>query len=258
MLRHPFIASRFNGPISAFPRRSLATLLLVAVSLLIRSPVHAQDEAAAGGVSLGQAKTQRWQVGLMITAADGACLGTFATVPIPGNWPEQAVREVGREVSPHVTGIEFRALSGTGKPIRPDKRNNAVKQNDGVTQLLVSTAPTIFRSSPFGLYFRGKAKAGASNKRCSLAYPRDPRNQSLWIEARLGVCAVAPVTDNEAGSGGGAVSLTLLALVEGADPGGWPVNLARMSRVRTWTWEAMSKPNVLKRLNNSRFVVVSH
>ena len=51
---------------------------------------------------------------------------------------------------------------------------------------------------------------------------------------------------------GGADGLNLRSLVEGDRHGGRPVNLARMSRVRTWTWEAMAKPNVLKRLYNSR------
>jgi hypothetical protein len=119
-------------------RRSVLLAAAVTAPLVTFRAVRGQDPAPDAGILLGESKTQRWQVGLMVTAPDGACLGTFATLPVPGDWPEQAVREIGREMSPHVTGVQLRRLSSNGKPIRPSKRGSSTVQDEGVTQLLVS------------------------------------------------------------------------------------------------------------------------
>ena len=69
--------------------------------------------AAAGsdGIHLEDPQVQRWEVG-MIVEAPGACTGIVATVPVPMEWPEQQVREIGRDVSSQVGTIRFRTLSG--------------------------------------------------------------------------------------------------------------------------------------------------
>ncbi len=82
------------------------------------------DPAIATSDRFGQAQTERWKVGVKITATGGNCLGLYATIPVPIDWPEQTVRVVNEELSPHVKNVKYRLLE------------------DGVKQMLVSV-PTI-------------------------------------------------------------------------------------------------------------------
>lgn len=96
------------------PRRfhcHLAAGWLGACLLLAATPASGDDAATPGGVRFGEAKTQRWQVGVMVTSpATGYCQNVLATVPVPTDWPEQEVKEVARDLSGHVTVINFRVL----------------------------------------------------------------------------------------------------------------------------------------------------
>src|ERR1044071_5459548 len=56
-------------------------------------------EALPNGVQFGNKVTQRYKVGLTITAP-GPCGGVFGTVPVPTDWPEQQVKIVAQEISP--------------------------------------------------------------------------------------------------------------------------------------------------------------
>lgn len=109
-------------------RRQLACFCLVVLGSLSSSDCPGQifgaPEAVQETRQEGASQTQRWQVGLMVTAVNAHCRGTLATVPVPTDWPEQQVREVDREVTGHVTKIDFRTL------------------DNGVRQMLVSI-PTI-------------------------------------------------------------------------------------------------------------------
>jgi hypothetical protein len=67
--------------------------------------------ACADGIRLEDATVQRWEIGLIVEAP-GSCTGIVATVPVPMDWPEQQVTEVGREVTRHVGTIRFRSLAG--------------------------------------------------------------------------------------------------------------------------------------------------
>ncbi len=82
------------------------------------------DPDIATSERLGRAQTEQWKVGVKITATGGNCLGLFATVPVPTDWPEQTVRIVAEELSPQVKDVKYRMLDG------------------GVKQMLVSV-PTI-------------------------------------------------------------------------------------------------------------------
>ena len=66
------------------------------------------------GADLGEAKVQRWQAGLTVTAVGGPCKGIEAMIPIPADWPEQQVKVVDEEVSPGVSVTE-RTVGGTAK-----------------------------------------------------------------------------------------------------------------------------------------------
>jgi hypothetical protein len=78
--------------------------VVLALWLTSASLCHAQ------AVATGATK-QRWQLGLLVQAT-GACSGIQASVPVPMDWPEQQVQEVARDVSPQVTSIRYRVLSG--------------------------------------------------------------------------------------------------------------------------------------------------
>lgn len=52
------------------------------------------------GVSFGAQTTQRWRVGVEITAVGGPLTNVYATFPVPIDWPEQQVRVDKEEVPP--------------------------------------------------------------------------------------------------------------------------------------------------------------
>ncbi|HLA83384.1 MAG TPA: transglutaminase domain-containing protein [Thermoguttaceae bacterium] len=67
-----------------------------------------------GELELGEAKTQRWKIGLMLTAVGGPCAGITGYVPIPVDWPEQQVREVEDDITP-TARVSYRTVDGTMK-----------------------------------------------------------------------------------------------------------------------------------------------
>ena len=75
--------------------------------------------AAGAAPALGDVRTQRYRVGLKMTAVSGACRDIYATMPVPAEWPEQKVRIVSEDVSPEVKSLTYRSL------------------NDGVKQMVV-------------------------------------------------------------------------------------------------------------------------
>ena len=48
----------------------------------------------------GDVLLQRWQSGVMIQAAGGACTGIVAYIPVPVDWPEQQVNIAEEDISP--------------------------------------------------------------------------------------------------------------------------------------------------------------
>jgi len=68
--------------------------------------------ALPGGSTLGDVRTQRYRVGLVVTAVGGPCRDLYATLPVPAEWPEQKVRVVAEDVSPTVRGLRYRTLPG--------------------------------------------------------------------------------------------------------------------------------------------------
>ena len=71
---------------------------------------QAQFGDAPTGAELGEPRTTKWKVGVIVTAPSGPCRGLFATVPVPTDWPEQKVRIVKEEVSPSVKNVRYRVL----------------------------------------------------------------------------------------------------------------------------------------------------
>lgn len=100
-----------------YQRRSLVCCCQILVAVF--TAAIALEQAAAGETKPGAADgaavrlvdplVQRWQMGLVLKGGDGLSSGVTATVPIPGEWPEQKVEIVDRDVGKNVR-ISFRDL----------------------------------------------------------------------------------------------------------------------------------------------------
>jgi hypothetical protein len=90
--------------------------LLVALLAPFVAAVQAQfleaEGTAASATTLGDIRTQRYRVGVVVAAEGGPCRGIYATLPVPHDWPEQKVRVVAEETSPHVKALRYRMLPG--------------------------------------------------------------------------------------------------------------------------------------------------
>ena len=108
-------------------RRVLLASSLAALSLPARLRGQLAEPAAPAGTAapkLGDARVQRYRVGVIVTAQGGRCNGIYATAAVPTTWPEQKVRIVEEDVSPGVKGPTYRPLA------------------EGVQQMVI-TIPTI-------------------------------------------------------------------------------------------------------------------
>ena len=68
----------------------------------------------AKGSKLGEAQTQYWQAGVIITARSGPCKGMVGTAPIPVDWPEQEAKIVEEDFCPQAR-VSYRTVEGTVK-----------------------------------------------------------------------------------------------------------------------------------------------
>lgn len=78
------------------------------------SPAVAATGGSAAGPALddGPPQTHRYQVGFRVTAVGGPCLGLSGTFPLPGEWPEQSVKQVAEDFSVHVRRSSRRTIEG--------------------------------------------------------------------------------------------------------------------------------------------------
>jgi len=85
-----------------------ALVLLLGATL----PAAAQfQEGQAKGPKVGQTVTERWRVGMVVTAGTGPCRGVVAITSAPADWPEQQVRVVDEDVSRGVD-VSYRIIDG--------------------------------------------------------------------------------------------------------------------------------------------------
>ena len=59
-----------------------------------------------------EVRPQQWEFGISIFAAGGPCANLLGTFPVPTEWPEQQVRLVREEISPHVRRQPDRTMEG--------------------------------------------------------------------------------------------------------------------------------------------------
>ena len=119
----------------------------------------------------------RWKIGLEVTAQSAPCAGIIATIPIPTAWPEQSVRIVDRNVSPHFRAVRFR------------------KSKDGFEQMLLEMGrlPVGDKASAVMIFEIEKRAVTAPEDPSALVIPkRAPRDArktlgaSPYIETRDG------------------------------------------------------------------------
>jgi hypothetical protein len=96
--------------------RWLLVVIVVVLGVVPPRVTEAQflgpDSGGDGGPRLGDVRTQRYRVGVAVTAVGGRCRGIVATLPVPAEWPEQRVRIVAEDLSPEVRGPTYRTLGG--------------------------------------------------------------------------------------------------------------------------------------------------
>jgi hypothetical protein len=95
--------------------RFLPLLLAGLAVAAVAGPARAQfaaPEAGSAAPTLGDMRTQKYRVGVVVTAEGGPCRGIYATLPVPADWPEQKVQIVQEDVSPDVRGLRYRTLPG--------------------------------------------------------------------------------------------------------------------------------------------------
>jgi hypothetical protein len=94
--------------------RSLTCLFSFgAVLSVAATPAFAQFEAAKqdGGPRIDKTLVQKLKIGIEVTAEGGPCRGIHATLPIPGEWPEQKVRIGEEKTTPSVRKLQYRKLA---------------------------------------------------------------------------------------------------------------------------------------------------
>ena len=89
---------------------ALAALLVVASSSLAQ--FGPKEEPATGGPRLDKGLTKKWQVGVKVRAVGGNVGALFGTIPVPSEWPEQQVKVIAEDVSPHVGSVTYRMIEG--------------------------------------------------------------------------------------------------------------------------------------------------
>ena len=95
------------------PVRILAALAIVlAVSSTALAQFGPKEEAPTGGSRLDKGLTKRWQVGVRVRAVGGSVGPLMGTIPVPTDWPEQQVKVVAEDVTPHVGSITYRVIDG--------------------------------------------------------------------------------------------------------------------------------------------------
>lgn len=95
------------------PCRSLP--VIVCLGCLSAGYAALAAEPVSAGPRLGESKTQRIRIGMVISAGSGACKGLIGTTPVPMEWPEQQVKIVEEDVSPLIKKLSYRLVGGTAR-----------------------------------------------------------------------------------------------------------------------------------------------
>jgi hypothetical protein len=114
-----------------FNIRRVLSFILCAFPL----PVAGQDR----GIHLGEPVVTKWRFGVVVKAPGGAVTGIRATLPLPMDWPEQTVKEVGQEKTPNVNAVTYKTLdAGVKQMIVTIPRLAAGEEASAVVTLEIS------------------------------------------------------------------------------------------------------------------------
>lgn len=94
------------------PMKTTSLTLLFLLFLGGAALAQFETQTSSKGVRLDNPLTQRWQVGVKITAVGGPCAGLRGSIPVPTDWPEQEVRIEAEEISTQVRSVRYRDLGG--------------------------------------------------------------------------------------------------------------------------------------------------
>jgi hypothetical protein len=83
--------------------RRLPVLSIVMVFAAARVALAQFSEESTKGPRPDKEVVEKWQIGMVVTAASGTCGGLVGTVTLPVDWPEQKVSVVAEDFSPFVT-----------------------------------------------------------------------------------------------------------------------------------------------------------
>jgi hypothetical protein len=93
--------------------QTMRGITAVALVALVVAPAYGQfvdAGSAPSGPRFGDARAQRFRVGMIVGATAGSLRDIYATMPVPGEWPEQQVRVVEEDVSADVRSLRYRTL----------------------------------------------------------------------------------------------------------------------------------------------------
>jgi hypothetical protein len=93
----------------------LSLLMLLIAGAEAARPERAPATKGAHGPRIGEPLTQKFRVGIVVTAESGPCQGIVATTPIPIDWPEQQVKILEDDLSTSVFDLQYRVIDGTVK-----------------------------------------------------------------------------------------------------------------------------------------------
>lgn len=90
---------------TTYPARILASPF---VQQEAKPAPSANSVSAVYGVVTGEPVQQAWRVGVLLKGGPDETRNILATIPLPGDWPEQKVRVVGKEAPAEVTKLSIR------------------------------------------------------------------------------------------------------------------------------------------------------
>ena len=86
-----------------------AFLLLLSTALAVRAEGDGKAKKLDRGPKLGEPDVQKWKIGMIVSATDGAVGRLTGTTTVPMKWPEQSLTLVSRDLSPGVT-VSFKSF----------------------------------------------------------------------------------------------------------------------------------------------------
>jgi hypothetical protein len=155
-------------------------LLLVAWSVVART--------AELGPKLGPAETTRLQVGLIVKAGPGPCRGILATAPMPIDWPEQTVKIIHKDVTPHVKKLTYRPLTGAKQMLVEIPLLPAGEEARALVTLEITRNPLLPPDDPQAFTFPGKSAKDVRGYLIDAPYieSRSPKIRRLAQESLAG------------------------------------------------------------------------